>query len=194
MSCGPEAGWEAEGFHPRRERRRSRKDQLGTGGLQLLDENLQVGGVGFQISLPRVVGIIGILSGFCFHAFHVVEPPVEMDDIPFRIAEPFLQFFESQLGSLRITRIMDHIGLARQLGTHHPGVADGNRIPDDQHIRKIGIHFRRPRFARFRRQLCGTFFRNVGLSQNIHAPHHDERHQRRRRTPSPMDMLDIHFF
>ena len=184
---------EAKGFHPGREWRRGGKDELGTGGLQLLDENLQVGGIGFQIGLPRVVGIIGILPGFCFHTFQVVQTPVEMDDIPLRVAQPFLQFCESQLGSLRIARIMDHIGLARQLGTHHPGIADGNRIPDDQHIREIGIHFRRPLFTRISRQFCGPLFRNVGLSQPIHDPHHDDRNQSRCTTPSHIDLFDIHF-
>ena len=86
---------------------------------------------------------------------------------------------------------MDHIGLARQLGAHNPGIADGNRIPDDQHIREIRIHFRRPLLTRIPRQLCGPLFWNVGLSQPIHDPHHDphhdDRNQSRCTTPSHID-------
>ena len=116
-----------------------------------------------------------------------------MDDIPFCVAEPFLQFFESQLGSLCIARIMDHIGLVRQLGAHRPSIANGNRIPDDKHIRQIGIHFCVPLCTRIPQQLCGTLFRNVGLSQPIHNPNHDDRQQSRCTTPSHRDLLDILF-
>ena len=40
----------------------------------------------------------------------------------------------------------------------------------------------------------GTLLRNVGLSQPVHSPHNDDRQQRRRGTPSPIDIFDIHSF
>ena len=69
----------------------------------------------------------------------VVDAEIEMDQVPFAVAEPDRETVDSRLGRTAIRRSTVHIHLARERLAHRLGVAPRDRVTDQQHPRQSRI-------------------------------------------------------
>ena len=111
-----------------RDGRGGREDHLGAGLLEVGHERAEVLLVIRRLHLALAV----------FHVAQVMQAEVEMDHVPLAGAEPLREVRRAVLGRATVRRDAMDVGLAGEFLADRQGVADGDRITDEQHARQAG--------------------------------------------------------
>ena len=111
-----------------RDGRGGREDHFGAGLLEVGHERAEVLLVIRRLHLALAV----------FHVAQVMQAEVEMNHVPLAGTEPLGEVRRAVLGRTTVGRDAMHVGLAGEFLTDGQGVADGNRVADEQHARQAG--------------------------------------------------------
>ena len=113
-------------------------DEFRAGGLQRFHQRGEVLFVIGERDLEMsALGLgIGTLRGIVADVFEVVEAPIEVNDVPFAVAEPFGEIGEAVGGGAAVGGDAVDVRFAFELLPHVERVTDGDAIADEQHARE----------------------------------------------------------